>query len=271
MTGVRESFDLTGRVAVVTGGAGLLGRRHAEAISELGGIPVILDLEAAVAEQAALEVPNATWVKADVTDEGSIEAALAQILREHGRVDILINNAANNPAVDASAGSSWSRLESFPVAVWDRDLAVGLTGAFLCSRIVGAELARRGKGAIVNVCSDLALISPDQRIYRVDGLPDDEQPVKPVSYSAVKAGLLGLTRYLATYWAEQGVRVNALSPGGVTADQDAAFVAKLSNLIPLGRMADDREYKAAVAFLISDASSYMTGANLVVDGGRTCW
>jgi NAD(P)-dependent dehydrogenase (short-subunit alcohol dehydrogenase family) len=132
-------------------------------------------------------------------------------------------------------------------------------------------MARRGKGVILNIASDLAVIAPDQRIYRQPNLPEEQQPVKPVSYSVVKSGLLGLTRYLATYWADKGVRVNAISPGGVYTSQDAGFVQRLSNLIPLGRMAHQDEYKAAVVFLVSDASSYMTGANLIVDGGRTCW
>jgi len=148
---------------------------------------------------------------------------------------------------------------------------VGLTGAFLCSKIIGSEMARRSKGVILNIASDLAVIAPDQRIYRQPTLPEEQQPVKPVSYSVLKAGLLGLTRYLATYWADKGVRVNAISPGGVYAGQDAGFVQRLSNLIPLERMAHADEYNAAIIFLVSDASSYMTGANLIVDGGRTCW
>jgi NAD(P)-dependent dehydrogenase (short-subunit alcohol dehydrogenase family) len=198
---------------------------------------------------------------------------MTQVLDLAGRVDILINNAANNPKMDASSldQAAKTRLENFPLEIWNQDIAVGLTGAFLCSRIFGTEMARRGKGVILNVASDLALIAPDQRIYRKPDVTEDNQPVKPVSYSVVKHGLLGLTRYLATYWCDRGVRVNAISPGGVYTGQDEVLVQKLSNLIPLGRMAYADDYKAAIVFLVSDASSYMTGANLIIDGGRTVW
>ena len=155
--------------------------------------------------------------------------------------------------------------------VWNQDIAVGLTGAFLCARTFGEIMAKQGKGVILNIASDLALISPDQRLYRKSGLPDQAQFVKPITYSVVKSGLIGLTRYLATYWADCGVRCNALSPGGIHVDQEEDFVQRLSQLIPMGRMASKDEYKAAVAFLVSDASSYMNGANLVMDGGRTVW
>ena len=165
----------------------------------------------------------------------------------------------------------FSRLEFFPVEQWDADLNVGLKGAFLCSQVIGSEMASRKQGVIVNVASDLAVIAPDQRLYRKPGLSEDKQPVKPVTYSVVKTGLIGLTRYLATYWADSGIRVNAISPGGVYNNQPEDFVARLTGLIPLGRMANANEYQAAILFLCSDASSYMTGTNLVVDGGRSCW
>jgi NAD(P)-dependent dehydrogenase (short-subunit alcohol dehydrogenase family) len=155
--------------------------------------------------------------------------------------------------------------------LWEQDIAVGLTGAFLCSRTLGAEMAGVGRGVILNIGSDLGLIAPDQRLYQKDGSPPDEQPVKPVTYSVVKSGLIGLTRYLATYWADRGVRANLIAPGGVYTDQDHNFVEQLSRLIPLGRMAHHDEYKSSVAFLVSDASSYMNGAILSIDGGRTCW
>ena len=275
-TAVRDAFDLGGRVVVITGGAGLLGSQHAAAIAELGGIPVLADVDREAACQRAEELretfgTTSLAIGVDVTDERSVEALLAVTLQELGRIDALINNAAIDPKVESGSGPHWSRLENFPLDVWSRDIAVGLTGAFLCSKVIGAELARRGKGAIVNIASDLALVGPDQRIYRQPGLPEQEQPVKPVSYSVVKSGMLGLTRYLATYWAANGVRVNAICPGGVRTEQDENFVASLTNLIPMARMAQPDEYRAAIAFLASDASSYMTGATLVVDGGRTCW
>jgi NAD(P)-dependent dehydrogenase (short-subunit alcohol dehydrogenase family) len=268
---------MSGRVVVITGGAGLLGRRHADAVAELGARPVLLDLDADAAAGAAREIcaahgVDALGLPADITSADAVAGVCDQVLQLFGRVDGLINNAANNPKVEGGVGGAhWSWLEEFPVEVWDADLAVGLKGAFLCSRVFGAVMAERGAGAIVNIASDLALIAPDQRIYREPGVADEEQFVKPVTYSVVKAGLVGMTRYLATYWADRGVRVNAISPGGVEAGQDEAFVARLTNLIPLGRMARADEYKAAIAFLVSDASSYMTGANLVIDGGRTAW
>jgi NAD(P)-dependent dehydrogenase (short-subunit alcohol dehydrogenase family) len=214
---------------------------------------------------------DAMGIVADITKLDDVESVLTQVLSCFGRVDILINNAANNPRVEDPGALTWTRLESFPMAVWDADLAVGLTGAFLCSRVFGAEMARRKKGVIINIASDLALIAPDQRLYRDPSLPADQQPVKPVTYSVVKSALLGLTHYLATYWADRGVRCNAISPGGVFNGQPEAFVQKLSQLIPMGRMAGVDEYQGAILFLCSDASAYMNGANLVIDGGRTCW
>jgi NAD(P)-dependent dehydrogenase (short-subunit alcohol dehydrogenase family) len=269
-------FDLTGRVAVITGGTGLLGRQHAEVIARAGGIPVLADIHVDGIDPHAHEWidrfgEQACAVQANITDPQSVRNLLDVVLEKFGRIDILVNNAANNPKMENKAAVEFSRLENFPLEQWDADLNVGLKGAFLCSQIIGAEMARRKQGVIVNLASDLAVIAPDQRLYRKPGLPDDQQPVKPVTYSVVKTGLIGLTRYLATYWADRGIRVNAISPGGVYNNQADDFVERLTNLIPLGRMANANEYQAAILFLCSDASSYMTGANLVVDGGRSCW
>ena len=275
MTPARDLFDIRDRVAVITGGAGLLGQQHAEAIASAGGIPVLLDLPRAnpkaAAERLRERSRHALGCEADITREEDLVAVRDSLLKELGRVDILVNNAANNPAVGTGGPDVWTRVESFPMTVWERDIAVGLTGAFLCCKIFGTEMAKRGRGVILNIASDLSVISPDQRLYRREGVPNDRQPVKPASYSVVKTGLVGLTRYLATYWADRGVRVNALSPGGVFAGQPEDFVARLVERIPLGRMARVDEYHGVVLFLCSDASSYLTGANVVIDGGRSCW
>jgi NAD(P)-dependent dehydrogenase (short-subunit alcohol dehydrogenase family) len=270
-------FDLTNRVAIITGGAGLLGQKHAEIIASQGGKPILVDLADAEpekkAEKIAQKYKNQVFgITADITKPEQIHRMLEQVISQCNGVDILINNAANNPKVEAGTDSqTWSRLENFPISVWEADIAVGLTGAFLCSQIIGSELARRKKGVIINVASDLSVIAPDQRLYERAELPDYQQPVKPVTYSVIKTGLIGLTRYLATYWAKSGVRVNAISPGGIYNNQPDEFVQRLSNLIPIGRMANIDEYQGAILFLCSDASSYMTGFNLVIDGGRSCW
>jgi len=275
MTTPSDLFDLSGRIAVVTGGGGLLAREHAEAIASAGGAVVLADVAVERAEAAAAVVReqhggDAWATRVDVTSEEDVIALRDELLDRHGRIDILVNNAAVDPKVEPE-GLEATRLESYPLERWNAELAVGLTGAFLCSRILGAEMARRGRGVIVNIASDLGVIGPDQRLYRQEDVPEDEQPAKPASYIAVKAGLIGLTRYLATYWADRGVRANALSPGGVYDGQPEEFVQRFSALAPLGRMARADEYRGALLFLCSDASSYMTGQNLIVDGGRTAW
>jgi NAD(P)-dependent dehydrogenase (short-subunit alcohol dehydrogenase family) len=276
MENAKNLFDLTGRVAIITGGTGLLGQQHAEAIVRAGGIPVMADIRINEVDPQSGEWKErfgekACAIQTDITDLKSVNNLLRAVLDKFGRVDILINNAANNPKMENKADVEFSRLEFFPLEQWDADLNVGLKGAFLCSQVIGSEMARCKQGVIVNVASDLAVIAPDQRLYRKPGLPEDRQPVKPVTYSVVKTGLIGLTRYLATYWADSGIRVNSISPGGVYNNQPDDFVERLTRLIPLGRMANTNEYQAAIIFLCSDASSYMTGTNLVIDGGRSCW
>jgi NAD(P)-dependent dehydrogenase (short-subunit alcohol dehydrogenase family) len=269
------AFDLSGRVALVTGAAGLLGREHCIALAECGAKVVLTDLNTAVA-QAADRLRDETGrdvftgLTMDVTDPGSIRAACDSVVSHHGGVHILINNAAIDPKVKPDGGlREASRLENFPLEDWRLQVDVGLTGAFLCSQVFGTWMAQHGGGAILNIASDLSVIAPDQRLYRKPGLPEDRQPVKPVTYSVIKTALIGLTRYLAAYWAQDDVRVNALSPGGVYADQPEEFVQRLAALIPMRRMAARDEYRAAVQFLCSDASRYLTGQNIVMDGGRS--
>ncbi len=270
-----KMFSLEGKVVVITGAAGLLGEQHAEAVSATGGIPVLLDLDtkkvgALASALAASYGVDASGYTVDITDENAVKENVTEVLAHYGRIDGLINNAANNPKVTNTGGVNFTRLESLPMEAWMADINVGLTGAFLCLKHYGSAIARQG-GSIINISSDLGLIAPDQRLYRREGIDEVDQPVKPITYSAVKSGVIGLTRYVATYWASQGVRCNVICPGGVEVDQNPAFIRDLSSRIPMGRMAQPNEYQGAVVFLLSNASSYMNGSVLAIDGGRTCW
>ena len=207
----------------------------------------------------------------DVTSETSIKQLHLDLSSSNIRVDILINNAAINPTSSSiNKGKRSTRLENFSIDRWNQELSVGLTGAYLCSKVFGTAMASDGLGGVIlNISSDLSVIAPNQKLYKQANLPDDMQAVKPVTYSVIKTGLIGLTRYLATYWAHKGVRCNALSPGGVYTGQDEEFVNRLQDLIPIGRMASIDEYQGAIQFLCSDASAYMNGQNIVMDGGRS--
>lgn len=270
-------FDLNGKTALITGAAGLLGFEHAAALLECDATVVLTDIsgrQLAEAERKLnreFKVANILVYEMDVSSPETIHSVQKALSDQGIAIDILVNNAAIDPKVKNDAGLvETSRLENFPIEQWDLQIAVGLTGAFLCSQIFGSAMAKSGKGGVIlNIASDLSVFAPDQRLYRKEGLPEDMQPVKPVTYSVIKAGLVGLTRYLATYWTDQDVRSNALSPGGVFNGQGEQFVQRLSKLIPLGRMATKDEYRAAVQFLCSDASSYMNGQNIVMDGGRS--
>ena len=269
-----DLFKLNGELAVITGGAGLLGKEHATALLDAGAKVVLLDIDKKRLKDEVKKFENKyggrIWGLAiDVRDEKMIRMAINKIEKGMGRISILINNVAYNPPLTKRSDE---RLENFTLERWNEYIAIGLTSAFLMSKIIGKLMADRKKGVIVNISSDLGLIAPDQRIYKVAGLPREKQPAKAVGYSIVKHGIMGLTKYLATYWAEDGVRVNSLSPSGVGNENiDKVFLEKLSSLIPMGRMAKKEEYRAAIIFLCSNASSYMTGSNLIVDGGRTCW
>lgn len=279
MTGVPSRYDLTGRSALVTGAGGLLGRQHVAALVEAGARVVVSDIGLKQAEAAISTIressPSSELIAAalDVTSLDSVRAVADDLASRSIPIDILVNNAAIDPKVTSAPGVMHSsRFEAFPVPQWQTEIAVGLTGAMLCAQVFGSAMASRGHGVILNIASDLGVIAPDQRLYRQPQVTrEEEQPVKPVTYSVIKHGLIGLTKYLATYWADKGVRVNAISPGGVFNNQDPAFVERLTRLIPMGRMADADEYRAAIQFLCSDASRYMTGQNMVMDGGRSVW
>jgi len=274
-----NAFDLRGKTALITGAGGLLGPEHAFALLELGAGIILTDVsEKRLNEIQSLlkkdtQVGQISILPMDVTVPDEIEGVAAQIQEMRQRVDILINNAAVDPKFDGEKNRlEKCRLESFSLKAWNQEISVGLTGAFLCSQVFGARMAKDGKGGVIlNIASDLSVISPDQRIYRQSDLPEDKQLVKPVTYSVIKSGLVGLTRYLATYWAHRGIRANALSPGGVQTNQSDEFVQRLTNLIPLGRMARKGEYRSAVQFLCSDASAYLNGQNIIMDGGRSIW
>lgn len=269
-------FDMSGKVCVVTGALGLLGREHCLSLASAGAKLALIDVvdpSTIEAENSFVKLigPESRYFYCDISDPCQVAEVCNQVLTQFGRIDVLINNAANNPKMNGSQGDALTRLETYPVDQWNRDLAVGLTGSMLCSREFGSRMARSGGGVIVNIASDLGLIAPNQSIYEKDGLDPSQQPRKPVSYSVVKAGLIGMTRYFSTYWTTEGVRCNALAPGGIFADQEESFVSRITDLIPLGRMAGTDEYRGAVLFLSSDAARYMNGAVLIVDGGRTAW
>jgi NAD(P)-dependent dehydrogenase (short-subunit alcohol dehydrogenase family) len=274
---LEKLFRLDNKVIVITGATGLLGRKHAEAVACYGGIPILLDLSQQAVDELANELNDKYKVDAvgftiDITDEEAIEGNVKQLVKKFGKIDGLVNNAANNPKVEDSEKVNFSRLENFPLDIWDDDIVVGLTGSFLCAKHYGFAISKNPNGgSIVNISSDLGLIAPDQRLYAKDGVDESLQNVKPVTYSVVKSGLIGLTRYLATYWAEKNVRCNAMCPGGVENGQPGEFLQEVSRRIPMGRLAQADEYQGALLWMLSDASSYLNGSIIAIDGGRTSW
>lgn len=273
MMGELDKFRMDGRVAIVTGGAGLLGAEFCRTLAEAGATVAVADLDAKKAEAVAAGLRaaggNAAGIALDVTRPESVNQAVASVRKDHGRVDVLVNSAALDPKFDAAHHEkAVNAFEDYPLEMWNQALSVNLTGMFLCSQAVSRLMLEQGQGVIINLCSTYGLVGPDQRIYERPGKP---RQFKPVYYSVTKAGVLGMTRYLATYYAGTGLRVNALTPGGVFNEHDEEFVAHYSARTVLGRMARRDEMNGALLFLASDASSYMTGSNLVVDGGWTAW
>jgi len=266
---VKNLFDLTGKTALITGGGGLLGPKHAEAIVEYGGKVILADWHEDRAKEKAERIGSgASYEYIDVTDRESIQ----RVVDKYEKIDILINNAAKDPKVKKGGGlTPDSRFETMTDEYWQEGIDACVNGTFLCSQIVSNKMLETGGGVILNISSDLGVISPDQRIYRKEGVDENMQNVKPITYSAAKWAVVGMTKYLSVYFAKRGIRVNCLSPTGVYNNHPEDFVKKLSNIIPMGRMADIDEYKGAIVFLCSDASSYMTGENLVIDGGKTVW
>ena len=273
-----QNFDLNGKWALITGGAGLLGKEHAIALLEVGANIVLWDIDKEnlikVGNNLTRDFSEKSIITSvvDISKEAEVNNACKELESQGITISILINNASINPKYSSENNKTvFSRVENLSLDDWNYQVSVGLTGAFICSKYFGAKMAANNSGVILNISSDLSVIAPDQRLYKLSGVMDNSQPVKPITYSVIKSGLVGMTKYLATYWSTNGVRVNALSPGGVYEDQDDDFVKKISDLIPLGRMAKSNEYRSAVQFLCSDASSYMTGQNIVIDGGRSVW
>jgi NAD(P)-dependent dehydrogenase (short-subunit alcohol dehydrogenase family) len=270
-----DTFDVSGRTIIVTGGAGLLGREYGRALVAAGASVVLADINrdevAAVAADLRGQPGTAIGVGVDVANEASVAQLVQTTKASFGRIDGLVNNAAVNPSFVGDQAARFDLpFEQYSLDLWNRTLAVNLTGMFLCTREVAPTMLAQQRGVIVNVSSTYGMVGPDQRLYEAE-TPGGRRGYKPVAYSVTKSGVLGFTRFLATYWGGTGIRVNTLTPGGVFNDQPEEFVRRYSARTPLGRMADHDEYSGALLFLLSDASSYMTGANLVVDGGWTAW
>jgi len=266
-----ELFSLKDKVAIVTGALGLIGKNHCIALADAGANVIVCDLNEANCKEFASNLPTKSLgVGVDITIKKSIENLKTKILSEFGKIDVLVNNAAINDMFEnPQAAAEQSMFENYPQEMWQKSLNVNVTGTFLCSQVIGTEMAKAGKGSIINIASTYGLVGPDQSIYKK---PDGTQNFyKSPAYPATKGAIINFTRFLASYWGSKGVRVNTLSPGGVENNQEEYFINNYSAKTPLGKMAQPTDYKGAIIFLASDASSYMTGANLIVDGGWTAW
>ena len=264
-------FSLNGKIAVVTGAVGLLGKQHCLALSEAGASVVVCDLDEKACNEFAFSLEgDSMGAGTDITSPASLKELKDRVLNKYKKIDILVNNAAINDMFEnPSAAAELSKFENYPLELWEKSLKVNMTGTFLCSQVLGTQMAEQGSGSIINIASTYGITAPDQSLYKKD---DGSQSFyKSPAYPATKGAVISFTRFLAAYWGEKGVRVNSLSPGGVENNQEDYFIKNYSKKTPLGRMAAPSDYKGAIVFLASEASAYMTGANLIVDGGWTAW
>jgi NAD(P)-dependent dehydrogenase (short-subunit alcohol dehydrogenase family) len=268
-------FSLEDKVTVVTGALGLLGKHHCHALAEAGANVAVADLDDRSCKSFASELEetyhhDAFGLTIDVTRPASVVSSRDKLMEKFGHIDVLVNNAAINDMFEnPQTAAELSKFESYPLELWQRSVDVNITGTFLCSQIIGTVMAQQGVGSIINIASTYGIVGPDQSIYRKrDGT---QEFYKSAAYPTTKGAVIAFTRFLAAYWGKAGVRVNAISPGGVENGQDEEFVRNYSERTPLGRMASPTDYKGVLVFLASEASCYMTGANVVVDGGWTAW
>ncbi len=266
-----DLFSLNDKVAIVTGALGLIGKNHCFALAEAGANVVVCDLNEEMCDEFAKNLPNdSIGVGVDITNPDSLKNLRDEVLNKYGKIDVLVNNAAINDMFENPlAALEQSKFENYPLDMWKKSLEVNVTGMFLCSQVIGTEMAKQKSGSIINVASTYGMVAPDQSLYKNE--KGEQTFYKSPAYPTTKGAVISFTKFLAAYWGSVGVRVNTLSPGGVENSQNEFFVKNYSAKTPLGRMAQPTDYKGAVVFLASDASAYMTGANLVVDGGWTAW
>lgn len=275
---MNDLFTLKDKVIIVTGAVGLLGFEYCKAIVHAKGTPILIDIDRRSIQKKIKDLKsidpncNCEGYTVDVSNEKNVKRSCDEIINKYGKIDGLINNAANNPKIEDDDKINFSRLENFNLDLWHNDLNIGLLGSFLCIKYYGYEISKnKNGGSIINVSSDLGVIAPNQNLYKKEGIIDELQSVKPITYSVVKHGINGLTRYVSTYWADKNVRCNSICPGGVFNNQPEEFLEKVSKLIPLGRMAKKEELKGIIIYLLSDASSYVNGSIINIDGGRASW
>jgi len=273
MTTIFDKFSLKDKTAIVTGGPGLLGAEFCRTLAEAGASVIVADINGEAAEKVAADLRSkgyqATGIGVDITDKPQVQAMVQKALTLYKTVDVLVNSAALDPKFDPSHPEMGTNaFEDFPLDLWRKAVDVNLTGSFLCAQAAVAPMLEQGGGSIINICSMYGLVGPDQRLYIKEGAPTR---YKPVFYTVTKSGIVGFTKYLATYYAGKGIRVNALTPGGIFNNNDETFLKNYSARAVMGRMGRKDEMNGALLFLASDASSYMTGSNLIVDGGWTAW